>query len=233
MGNVGVENWKVITKLSEVPEGCGNVSKWVRESIENSLAKLKVGCLEGLLLHRPIQLLDDDKKLLWRALKQLKKDGLVRKIGFSIYTPNELDILWSIYKPDIVQAPYNIFDRRIKNSGWLKRMSDSRVEVHIRSIFLQGLLLIEKTQRPKQFHNWAPLWNYWDDWLKMNRITPLEAALAFALSEDSVKKIIVGIDSELHLNEILSSVKEVKVNNFPKELSVTDENLINPSKWSL
>jgi aryl-alcohol dehydrogenase-like predicted oxidoreductase len=232
LGWVGVKNWKVITKLPEVPEGCVNITKWVRNSIENSLTRLKVEYLEGVLLHRPIQLLDADKKSLWIALTQLKKEGLVGKIGFSIYTPEELDRLWGKYKPDIVQVPYNIFDRRIKTSGWLQRMSSSNVEVHIRSIFLQGLLLIDKTQRPKQFNNWSALWNYWDCWLKMNKITPLQAALAFAFSEDSVKRIVVGMDSELHLKEILSALK-VNITNFPEELSVTDQKLINPSQWNL
>ena len=232
LGQAGVENWKVITKLPEVPEDCENITQWVRSSIENSLNRLKLKYIEGVLLHRPMQLLDADKKSLWAELNQLKKEGLVGKIGFSIYTPDELDSLWGEYKPDIVQVPYNIFDRRIKTTGWLKRLSSSNVEVHIRSIFLQGLLLIDKAHRPKQFNNWSSLWNCWDCWLKVNKITPLQGALAFAFSEDSVKRVIVGMDSEVQLKEILSALK-VSITNFPDELSVTDQNLINPSQWSL
>lgn len=232
LGAVGVKNWKVITKLPAVPIDCNNISQWVRDSIEASLLRLNVKSLDGVLLHKPIQLIDKDKSSLWKALLQLQKEGLVKKIGFSIYGPEELDSLWNKYKPDIVQVPYNIFDRRIKTTGWLYKLTSSNVEVHIRSIFLQGLLLIDSAQRPKQFNKWSELWNEWDYWLKKNKITPLEAALSFAFSENSIKRIIVGLDSELHLRQILNALK-FKITEFPEEFNVTDQNLINPSKWNL
>ena len=76
----------------------------------------------GVLLHRPNQLLDDGYNSVWDELNSLKESGLIQKIGYSIYNPSELDDLFALYKPTIIQAPYNIFDRNLEVSGWLKKI---------------------------------------------------------------------------------------------------------------
>ena len=89
LGEIGIGGYKVITKLPEIPVNYGNLTTWVRGHVEDSLSELKVEALSGLLLHRPNQLLDADKEDYWPILLQLKSDGIVEKIGFSIYTPDE------------------------------------------------------------------------------------------------------------------------------------------------
>jgi len=231
LGDVGVNNWKVISKLPEIPPDCKDLAKWVRNHVNQSLNRLGIKTLSGLLLHRPNQLLDPNYTDLWSTLIQLKRDGKVKKIGFSIYSPKELNDLWNLYQPDLVQAPYNIFDRTLIKSGWLKKMSNDGVEVHVRSIFLQGLLLIDKKNRPKKFHKWKDLWNIWDKWLIDNSITALEASLSFVLSEPRISRIIVGVDGLNQLKQILNASR-VCVDEFPINLCTTDKELINPSNWS-
>ena len=139
-------------------------------------------------------------------------------------------MLWALYMPDLVQAPYSIFDRSLAESGWLDKMSDAGVEVHVRSIFLQGLLLMNKADRPKKFERWGFLWQIWDRWLVDNNVSALEALLSFALSEPRISRVVVGVDSLTQLNEISeSSVSHIC--KFPSNLSSQDQNLINPSKW--
>ena len=230
LGSIGVEGWNVITKLPEIPHDCADLSEWVRGSIDGSLDRLNVKKISGLLLHRPSQLLEPDKTDLWPLLQQIKDEGLVEKIGFSIYSPEELPMLWALYVPDLVQAPYSIFDRSLAESGWLAKMSDAGVEVHVRSIFLQGLLLMNKADRPKKFERWGSLWQIWDRWLIDNNVSALEALLSFALSEPRISRVVVGVDSLTQLNEISeSSVSHIC--KFPSNLSSQDKNLINPSKW--
>ena len=95
LGEIGLNGFQVITKLPEIPDNFGNLKSWILKHIENSLSTLSVESLSGLLLHRPSQLLDTDKNELWSILLRLKDEGLVKKIGFSIYTPSELDDLWN------------------------------------------------------------------------------------------------------------------------------------------
>jgi len=231
LGEIGVGGYQVITKLPEVPVNCGNVTAWVRRHVEGSLSDLRIEVLSGLLLHRPNQLLDADKKDLWSTLLQLKSDGVVKKIGFSIYSPDELDKLWDLFKPDLVQAPYNILDRRLETSGWLERMHNENVEVHARSVFLQGLLLMGKKDRPEKFNKWFVLWDQWDNWLQKNNITSVQAAVSFPLSDNRVSKVIVGVDGLDQFKEIISAAK-CKINAFPENLSIDDVRLLNPSEWS-
>jgi aryl-alcohol dehydrogenase-like predicted oxidoreductase len=230
LGEIGLDGFQVITKLPEIPDDCGNLKSWVLKHVKNSLNTLSVESLSGLLLHRPSQLLDSDKNELWSTLLQLKADGLVKKIGFSIYIPDELDNLCNLYKPDLIQAPYSIFDRRLDTSGWLGRLYNENIEVHIRSIFLQGLLLMNKNTRPKKFNKWLCFWNKWDAWLLENDVTPLQAAISFSISDNRITKVTVGVDSLEQLKEIIYASNN-NINKFPKDLNIEDSKLLNPSEW--
>ena len=230
LGEIGVNNWRVVTKLPAIPDTCTTVRDWVQESIKCSLSRLHINRLHGLLLHHPKQLLEPQGEELYVALLELKEQGCVEKIGVSIYSPEELDDLSPRFEIDMVQAPFNVLDRRLNTSGWLTRLYRAGIEVHARSIFLQGLLLMESAQRPKKFDRWMPLWNCWNRWLEIQEITPLQACLGFVLSQQQIKRVIVGVDNLGQLQDILEAA-EVKVPQPPDFLQTSDLNLINPSRW--
>ena len=232
LGNAGVNDWRIITKLPALPEECSDVSDWVNEQFKISLSRLGVNHVTGLMLHRPMQLLESKGQDLWLTIQTLKNKGLVEKIGYSIYAPEELSELWDRFQPDIIQSPYNIVDQRLKTSGWLDKLHKVGVEVHIRSIFLQGLLLLDYDKRPDRFRQWNKIWRQWDNWLSDNQITALQACVNFALSESKISRVIVGVDNIEQLSEILRAM-DMKLYYFPNYLSVTDLDLINPSNWSM
>lgn len=232
LGEIGITKWKVISKLPPIPKGVSHIAKWVQESLEDSLARLNISRLYGLLLHRSQELCGPHGEVIYDALIALKKQGKVNKIGVSIYNPEELDALWPKYKFDLVQAPFNIVDRRLAVSGWLKRLNQADVEVHARSAFLQGLLLMNELSRPAAFNNWQPLWESWHAWLKENALTPLQACLGFVMSQSEIDHVVVGVDSLIQLQEILDNIPISKI-EFPIYLSNNDESLINPSHWNL
>ena len=89
IGNIGVINCDIITKIPEVPCDISNLEIWIDNQIKNSLKNLKIKKLYGVLLHRPSQLFDKDKKDLWNILLKLKDKNLVKKIGYSIYSPTD------------------------------------------------------------------------------------------------------------------------------------------------
>ena len=231
LGDIGIDDYHLVTKLPEIPIDYGNLKIWVQSHVEKSLSNLGVETLSGLLLHRPIQLLDKDKKDLWSILLDLKKYGIVKKIGFSIYTPDELDKLWNSFKPDLVQSPYNILDRRLETSGWLELMHKENVEVHVRSIFLQGLLLMNRSNRPEKFNKWHKIWVSWENWLMEKRVSALQASVSFALSDNRVSRVIVGVDSLNQLKEIISAANS-NINRFPGDFNIDDKRLLNPSEWN-
>ena len=231
LGKAGVDNWDVVTKLPKLPSSCTDIFSWVESQVTESLSRLKISKVYGLLLHCPMQLTESVGVDLWCALQKVKHIGLVDKIGFSISSPGELDTLWPLFKPDLVQVPYNVIDRRFEESGWLRCMYKNSVEVHVRSIFLQGLLILPKEDRPLKFDPWKNLWTRWDKWLNSENITAQQACLRFALSNQYIDKVVIGVDNIEQLKQILSSSLEPLL--VPEEFSEADLNLINPSHWSL
>lgn len=231
LGLAGVENFKLVTKLPEIPKNCIDISAWIFNQVDCSLARLNIKKMHGLLLHRPEQLLDDSGHTIYEALESLRKRGLVEKIGVSIYSPDELDKLIPKYRFDLVQAPFNLIDQRLYKSGWLNRLKDDDIEIHTRSTFLQGLLLMSHKDIPSKFHRWNYLWQSWDQWLKMNYLHPLDACLDFAFSFPEIDKVIVGVDSESQFVQILKSMRNQSSISFPN-LACDDLALINPMNWN-
>ena len=231
LGEIGVENWRVVSKLSAVPDDCRDMPQWIEDAVKESLQRLKVKSLYGLLLHRPLQLLEKNGDKLYHALQQLKHDGLVQRIGVSIYDPAELDVLCSRYGLDIVQAPFNILDRRLIDTGWLSRLAEQGTELHVRSVFLQGLLLMTPSERPKKFVRWASLWARWDEWLEHAGLIPLQACLRYALSFSEIDKVIIGVDNLKQLNEILQAAK-CPTPQIPDIFKTDDPDLLNPARWA-
>jgi hypothetical protein len=231
LGEIGVGHWQVVSKLPPIPESCTDVDAWVRDSVRGSLERLGIAKLHGLLLHHSQQLLGARGHALYRALGALKDRQKVEKIGVSIYGPDELEALWPHFALDLVQAPLNIMDRRFATSGWLMRLHEAGTEVHVRSVFLQGLLLLNDANRPEKFKAWQPLWDQWHRWLQDEALTPLQACLGFVLSQPEIDRVVVGVDSLTQLHGILASVDDRTVIP-PRVLMSDDPELINPSRWN-
>ena len=231
LGEVGAQGFKVVTKLPVIPEGCNDKAGWINDQVSASLARLGVSAVYGLLLHRSEQLLGPDGKKVFQALQNLKEIGLVNKIGISIYSPSELDALAQRYRFDLVQAPFNLIDRRLSTSGWLQRLKQDGTEIHSRSAFLQGLLLMPRAAIPSQFAPWTELWDKWHHWLACHSVTAVQACLTYPLTFPELDRVVVGADSVSQLEQIISAVLSDATDDLP-DLCSDDEFLINPTRWS-
>jgi len=231
LGEIGTSGFKLVTKLPAVPDGCADTKDWVEEQISASFLRLGVNAVYGLLLHRPQQLLGSDGKVLYQALQDLKEAGHVRKVGVSVYAPSELEELTQRYNFDLIQAPFNLVDRRLSTSGWLQRLKDDGAEIHTRSAFLQGLLLMSQNSIPDKFLPWIDLWRKWHDWLSHSAVSPVHACLSFPLSFPEIDRVVVGADSVEQLEQIISEAGSVSPVDLPN-LNCEEERLINPALWS-
>lgn len=230
LGLAGVDTFEVITKLPSIPGSCDNVEDWVLREVEGSLKRLGISCLHGLMLHRPEQLYGQKGERVLASLLRLKEAGLVRKIGVSVYDPGEFGQLFTLADFDIVQCPLNLMDRRLVDSGWLQKLKLKSVEVHTRSSFLQGLLLMERGDIPSEFEIWKCYWDRWDEWVRDNNVTRLSGCLSYCLSHKGVDRVVVGVDNKSQLEEI-EVASNVKVTGSFPDLTCCDPNLINPANW--
>lgn len=222
--------FKIITKINV------NLEKgWVKNSISNlvkqSSKRLNQTRLYAVMLHRPEVLLGDKGTTIIKELKLLKDQNLIYKVGISVYCPEILEAITKIFQFDIIQAPFNIFDQRILQSGWSNKLKENGVEIHVRSVFLQGLLLKPKLSlHPYFVRNWPNLFNDWYKFLKDNNTDAIHIALKFALTQDWIDKVVVGVDSVKQLSSLVEIEKSIVLPDFP-ELGCDDINLINPSQW--
>lgn len=232
LGMVGVGDFEVVSKVPPIPADVGSIATWVEQSIETSFKKLRVEKLSAVLLHRPMQLFDEGGEAVYEAIQSFKAQGRIEKVGVSIYQPAELATLLSRFDFDLVQAPFNLMDRRLHSSGWLDELNRRDIEVHARSIFLQGLLLMHPEERPAYFRPWASRLARYDSWLAKENIDAARACLGFACQQTGIQRVVVGVQSAPQLAELIAAIPRTEL-IVPDALEVEDEALINPAKWSL
>jgi len=232
LGLSNVSKFNIISKLSSLGKGNKNIKEEIFQQINGSLDRLGVNSLYGVLLHDTKILLTDNGDQIYEALLGLKQEGLVKKVGISIYDTIELDEILSKFKIDIVQAPMNIFDQRLISSGWNIKLEKMGIELHVRSVFLQGLLLMKPSERPEYFKPWKSLLEKYDGWLIESGYTNIEACINSILQIDSVNKVIIGIESSKQLEEIITLIDK-KLIKIPVFLSSKDTSLIDPTMWKI
>ena len=232
LGRYNLTKFEVVSKLPAVPSDCSNVEEWVLEQTIASLKRLKTDKLHDLLLHTPAQLLETNGEKIYKSILKLKEQGMVDQIGVSVYGPDELSELIKRFDFDVIQAPMNIFDRRMENTGMLKQLKKAGVAIHIRSAFLQGLLLMSNDKIPVYFAPWAPLIKQYHQWLNQQGISPLQACLSYLNQHSDIDKIVVGVDYIWQLKQIIAAINTPSI-GIPDFLQSVDEGLINPSRWQL
>lgn len=232
LGSLLRSQFSLITKIGanlETSYANNKIISLVTESLE----RLAVPQLGAVLLHRPELLLGPEGRVIAAELSKLKEMGLTEKIGISIYSCDILAEVTKFTKLDVIQVPFNVFDQRILKSGWSERLKEMGTEIHTRSTFLQGLLLMKESELPKYFSkNWAALFDEWFDFQEKSGAQSDEIALDFALQQSWIDKIVVGVDSAQQLDRLL----QIEANGRCKSLPYFDANdidLIDPSRWRI
>ena len=225
LGKIGVENYQIITKTTSLKEGLDKVLNGFYQSLDN----LNQKAVDGLLIHDINEVNDKEFDNLFRSLNRLKQQGLVNKIGFSTYTPGQIDFLLDNFDFDIVQLPFNVFDNRLVLGGQLKALKSKGVEVHARSIFLQGVLL-DINRLSSYFLSWQGQFEEYQAMVEKSKLSLLEYALNFALNMKEIDKILVGVNSSDQLKEIVQAKKkQSSLSAFP----IDDIALLNPGLWKI
>jgi aryl-alcohol dehydrogenase-like predicted oxidoreductase len=223
LGEIGVDDFQIVTKTTSLQLGVDNVLQMFHQS----LTDLNTTSVDGLLIHNIEEVKDKQFDTLYKELNKLKQDKLINKIGFSTYTPNQIDFLLDNFDFDLIQVPFNVFDTRLIDGNQLHLLNKKGVEIHARSVFLQGLLLNFK-QLDGYFSKWKSQFNNYQETVKDSDLSLLEYALSFVLNTQEIDKVLVGVNSEEQLREIIKSTKDQSdLNAYP----IYDVNLLNPSNW--
>lgn len=234
IGEQDVNFFKVITKTPRFSKEIITRadSDYLRNTFEVSLKKLGVHSVYGLMIHNAKDILSPGGQFLVDEILLLKAQGLVKKIGLSIYTSVDLDRIYDCLKPEIVQLPLNVLDQRLIKDGTITYLRQKGVEIHIRSVFLQGLLLMPLNKIPPYFLSWRQELLAWHEACMDQMMTPLQAALNYVSNIKGVDRYILGFENSMQLRGCVDEfLKPGKFDGIG--LSSSDANLLNPANWRL
>tara|TARA_B100000401_G_C52798060_1_gene717026 strand:- start:91 stop:990 length:900 start_codon:yes stop_codon:yes gene_type:complete len=212
--------FKIITKISpyftKELSNRNQFNEWTK-LFEDSLARLNKNMIEGILIHsNKINL--NQRLILMDWLLELKNRGKVKKIGWSIYEEKDLESI-NLKNIDLVQLPFSFYDQRLMASGFLKKLYEEGIEVHARSIFLQGLILTNYSNWPK----WVDsrdneLHKVMQKNISSIGSTPIEMAISYVKACPYVDALVFGFTSTRELLEIIkvfnNQSKFISTNNF-------------------
>ena len=232
LGRYDLTRFRVVTKTPHLYTNNDPRLKGqeLQSTFEASICKLRLTKVYGLLCHNAGHLLSEDGEHLYKIMARLKADGLVEKIGVSVYSGTQINLLLERYPLELIQLPLNVFDQRLIVDGLLTRLVDRGVEIHARSVFLQGLLLMSVNDVPAYFDPIVPLLSRWQQAVRESGHTNVEAALAFVRDTPGIETVIVGVTS---LAELRSCVRAHRfARPFSAEgLACNMSEFVNPSLW--
>ena len=226
LGQFDLSAFKVVTKTIKVDKtlnGNENIEHF-RNAFYQSQKNLGYINLYGLLFHEANDLIGINGGELWDLITDFKEKGYVQKVGVSVYTPEQLIKIIDNYQIDIVQLPLNILDQRFVYL--LRKLKDKDIEIHTRSTFLQGLLLIRDYEINPYFEEIKTI-------LKSIPEPRLAHALQFVNNLKEVDKIIVGTTCIEDLEGIISNIKQKIMPIDYNRFIIKDEKYILPQNWKL
>ena len=229
IGETSQNRFNIISKLPPLPVDISNVSEWVHSQVQGSLSRLKCTSLDALLLHRPQDLTGAQGAELYAAIGSLMAEKMIHRFGVSIYSPEDLEGIIGTFDIHVVQAPLNVFDRRILVVT--NQLSALNIEVHVRSVFLQGVLIANPINRPQRFEPWSEHFALFDEWVRSSVVSAMACCMGFALQQPGIAKLVIGTTSAESLDEIMNSIPN-SVLEAPTHLQSSVEQLIDPRFWN-
>lgn len=233
------EDIKIITKLSpQIDENTGykNIKNQIEQSINSSLSNLNLDSIPIYMLHRAEHMTIKDGIII-KNLSKLKNRGLIHNIGTSIYTPREAEIALSIDEISAIQVPFNVFDHRLINSGFFEKAHAKSVAVFVRSIYLQGLILMKNNDVPYNLQGIIPFKNQLNEICNDSDRTINEVAMKFPLMQEGITGTVIGVDNLTQLMENINlynkpSLEKSIIKNVLSKFNSIPEYLLDPRQWS-
>jgi aryl-alcohol dehydrogenase-like predicted oxidoreductase len=197
-----------------------------------ALRRLGVEQAECIFVPSASELFGPHGLALWDRLKALKDQGLTRKIGISVFASDDPLGLARRFRPDVVQAPASLLDQRLIVDGTLAAIAGLGMEVHLRSIFLSGLLLLPPDRAPSHLKEAAARISKARRLIAEGRSDPLQAALGFALSRVEASTVLVGVASGAELNAVIAAAASPPPDLDWDEMAIDDPVALDPRAWA-
>lgn len=226
-------NVKIISKYH--PECDDSSIDVVMGKVAESLKVLGRDSIYGFLAHDPY-VLKSSKSSLIEGLAEAKRQGMVQKVGVSLYSPEEALRAADHTAVDMIQLPFNLFDKKMATGDFINMLKEKGVEVFIRSVFLQGLILMDIEKIPERmsfavFHR-----ELLDKFCQEKGLNKAEFALSFAFRRTGEAKVVIGMETAEQLKENLDKIEKLPdhgdlYDEWLRLMPEPDDKLLDPSRW--
>jgi aryl-alcohol dehydrogenase-like predicted oxidoreductase len=200
--------------------------------IRAQLGRLGVSQVDAILAPSATDLFSAHGPALWDRMRALKDQGLCKRIGVSVYASDDPVGFARRFKPDVVQAPASLLDQRLLIDGTLAELAGMGVEVHLRSIFLNGLLFLPPDRAPNHLKAAASRISRARRLIAEGRSDPLQAALGFALSRPEASAVLVGIASAAEMSAVVAAAMSPPPDLDWDEMALDDPAALDPRAWA-
>lgn len=243
------ESETVLGKLSKLTRGFRIITKTpilktrsiseddirkLSDALQLSLNRLERDSVEGLLVHDVDDLLTNNGDRFYLWLVKMRDAGKIGKLGVSVYSPGQAVDVLDRYDFDLIQAPLNLLDQRVIETGLIERLRSIGMEIHVRSVFLQGLFFMPPAQIPEPLAKARPFVNAIQERARDIGVSVGALALGFLKRQAEIDRIVVGVDTPLQLTaNIQAYATQIQEEQAFSGLACNDLGIINPSMWGL
>lgn len=226
----------VITKLPKLNDSLSRegFESSIRDALTSSLNRLQTKKISGLLVHDTNDFFKYPREF-EKIATDLKREGFIDRFGVSLYTPEQALAVLDVFNPDIIQFPLNIFDQRFLQSGVLATLKERGIECHVRSVFLQGIILQNSNDLDPFFSFFKDHYMAYESYIKKANMNYLEAALKFVLDDSRIDQILLGVCSLEQFRAITDAIEKLENKESLRfdQWKFHDDRLINPLSWPM
>lgn len=227
LGVLAEDKFRFVTKFPGVGSG-----RELEDMLSGSLSRLKTDSVYGYLAHNADFLIDRPE--LWETLQKSKEQGKVAKIGYSLYSPEQLEKLLNLNCiPDLVQLPYSLLDRKFEKQ--LTVLKQLGTEIHVRSVFLQGLYFMNPEALPEKLLPMKTALEQLKQLCHQAGVSVGDAALNYVIENPNIDQLVIGVETAQQLQANLESMANWKTNSelfsSIETIEIKDKALLNPVNW--
>jgi aryl-alcohol dehydrogenase-like predicted oxidoreductase len=204
----------------------------VEAEIRATMLRLRVTHARAVVVQSASDLFAPSGPALWKRLHELRDVGFFDQVGVSVYASDDPVGVARRFRPDLMQAPASLLDQRLLLDGSLAQVREMGVEVHLRSIFLNGLLFLPPDRVPAQLKGAAGRLSRARRMIAEGRSDPLQAALGFALSRHEADAVIVGASSAAELSAVIAAASSPPPDLDWDEMALDDPVALDPRRWA-
>lgn len=223
----------ISTKLEKLPEVVwkneGMIQKKIREEFQLSCKRLGVDNITIYLVHVAAEAFRNNGIVL-DILNEIKKEGKIDIVGVSLYEGNELQKCVEDERVDAVQIPFNVLDKRLLKSGLLERTKERGLTVFARSIFLQGLLLMELERIPHFLYESIEIIKKLQMIATIYKRNLKEICIKYVLESKGINFILVGVNS---MEQVEENIRLFNSKPLEPEIMKAIDNLLTPQRYIL